>query len=89
MPLALSDQELDAVFELARPIAPELRPEFLHAVAAQLAASGAERGAGSLHRVAAELQGQFIGALQQAAEAESPPRYTFNRARVFSKLQEL
>jgi hypothetical protein len=58
-PLALSDSELDAIMNACRPIAPERRDAFLHAVANAL--QGREViGPGLIARVCAELQGEFF-----------------------------
>jgi hypothetical protein len=60
-PLRLSDDELDAVFDAARPIDPDLRDPFLRAVAHALQQDCAgEIGPGTGARVCRELQRQFF-----------------------------
>lgn len=58
-PLALSDSELEAVPQAARPLPIELRDGFLQEVAASLRAC-AEVGPGTVHRVCAETQRAFF-----------------------------
>jgi hypothetical protein len=60
VPLSLSDDELDAVMNLAQPLPPQNRNAFLEAIAAELQARGAEAGPGAVHRVARELQPRFL-----------------------------
>jgi hypothetical protein len=55
-PLRLSDSELDAIMDAARPIAAERRDAFLHAVAQALAAERGEIGPGSVHRAIRSVQ---------------------------------
>ena len=57
-PLHLTDDELDAVMNAARPIAPELRDPFLKSVANALA--GRMIGPGTVHQVCREAQRQFF-----------------------------
>jgi hypothetical protein len=59
-PIAFSDAELDMLLTLAQPLPPENRTRFLEAIAAELAAQGAELGPGSVHRIARELQKRFF-----------------------------
>jgi hypothetical protein len=63
VPLSLSDDELDAVMNLAAPLPPQNRNRFLEAIAAELQARGAEVGPGAVHRIARELQSHFLYAL--------------------------
>ena len=60
MPLALSDDELDIVLALAKPLPPENRDGFLRAIAAELAAHGMPIGPGAVHRVARALQRHYL-----------------------------
>jgi hypothetical protein len=46
LPLSFSTEELDLLYELARPIAQSRRPEFLQAVAAEIEVNGHTNGAG-------------------------------------------
>jgi hypothetical protein len=55
MPIALSDSELDIIFNAARPLAVQKRDAFLQDVAKHLAALPV-RGDGIVHRVVAEVQ---------------------------------
>ena len=59
MPLKLSDDELAAVFDAARPLPVDLREPFLLAVAHALG-NGGEIGPGLVHRTVRELQRQFF-----------------------------
>ena len=60
-PLQLSDDEMSIVMRLAEPIDHRLRPEFLQAVAAELAASGdGAVGTGSVHRIGRVVQRRFF-----------------------------
>jgi hypothetical protein len=56
--LALNDNELDTVMAAARPLAPDLRDAFLHAVAHAL--RGHEIGPGLVARTCRELQRDFL-----------------------------
>lgn len=60
MPLALSDDDIDVLMTLASPLPLENRSGFLEAVAAELAAQGAEPGPGAIFRVAKNLQRRFL-----------------------------
>jgi hypothetical protein len=57
--LSLSDEELDIVFNLARPLEPALRDSFLRAVASELARYEA-LGPGIVFRVGKQLQRDFF-----------------------------
>jgi hypothetical protein len=60
--LALSDQELDIVMNLARPLDPALRDAFLRACAIELQRYKPEQlGPGLVNRVGRQLQREFIG----------------------------
>jgi hypothetical protein len=55
--IKLSDAELDAVMDAARPLEPERRSQFLERVAAELAAiPAAALGPGSVARLVRQLQ---------------------------------
>jgi hypothetical protein len=58
LPIRLTDAELDAVLAAARPIAVERRDAFPQRVAAEL--RGREVGPGLVHRVVAQVQGEFF-----------------------------
>jgi hypothetical protein len=58
-PLALSDDELAAIFAAATPLPVDVRYDFVRAVAAVLATSP-EIGVGLMHRVCAEVQRRFF-----------------------------
>ena len=59
--LSLSDDELSIVFNLARPLEPELRDPFLQAVALALAKYPTEAlGPGLVARIARPLQSEFL-----------------------------
>jgi hypothetical protein len=55
-PLKLSDQELDAIFAAARPLAQDRRDGFLQEVATALANEPGPIGPGTVHRVVAQAQ---------------------------------
>ena len=59
MPLKLSDAELDAVLQGARPLPVEMRDPFLLAVAHALSGHDVV-GPGVVHQVCRELQRQFF-----------------------------
>jgi len=58
-PIRLSDDELDAIFAAARPLAVERRDAFLQQVASALQGCG-EIGPGVVYRVAAQVQREFF-----------------------------
>ena len=58
MPIALSDEQMDAVMAAARPLAPDLRSPFLAAVAHAL--RGVPVGDGSVHRIICDVQKEFF-----------------------------
>jgi hypothetical protein len=78
MPLALTDDEYAAVRAAAAPIHPLQRDDFLRALAGEL-----ERhpvvGPGLVHRLAADLQRQFV--VQARTEADSAGAPQHHRAR--------
>jgi hypothetical protein len=57
--LALSDEELNVVFDLARPLDPTLRDPFLRSVAAELERHP-DIGPGLIFRVGKTLQRDFL-----------------------------
>lgn len=59
-PLHLSDEEMDLLLGLARPIDQRLRPQFLQEVAAELEASGQAGGPGGVHRIGRVVQRRFF-----------------------------
>jgi hypothetical protein len=59
MPLQLNDDEMSVLLSLAGPIEPGLRPQFLAAVEAELAASGQGGGVGAVHRIGRRIQRAF------------------------------
>ena len=58
-PIALSDDELSAIMDAAKPLHPVDRDRFLRAVAEAITALP-EIGPGSVHRAIAELQKRFF-----------------------------
>jgi hypothetical protein len=58
-PIALSDDELDAIMNAAKPLQPANRDRFLRAVAEAITALP-EVGPGSVHRAIAELQRHYF-----------------------------
>jgi hypothetical protein len=67
MPISLSDSELAAVMEAARPIPARDRDQFLRDVASELARYP-EIGDGIIHRVTAKIQREHL----------APRRYAHN-----------
>ena len=63
-PLPLSDEEMDVLLELARPIDQRQRDQFLHEVAAELEAAAVQTGIGpgpgQVHRVGRVVQRRFF-----------------------------
>jgi hypothetical protein len=60
MPISLSDDELAAVMDGARPLAPEHRDAFLRDIAAELAKHPDELGPGIVHRLVRETQRRYF-----------------------------
>lgn len=58
-PLRLTDDELTAVFQAARPLAPYQRDSFLQEVASELARAG-EVGPGTVNRAVRAVQKRFF-----------------------------
>jgi hypothetical protein len=58
-PLALSDQQLDALHRLAFPLAPADRSSFLALVMGRLREQGGDVGDGVLYRIAVECQRRY------------------------------
>ena len=56
-PLALSDEQIDALVRAAAPLPPRLRKPFLEDVARAL--QGRELGDGVIHRVVVEIQRRY------------------------------
>jgi hypothetical protein len=60
-PLALTDEQITAVFAAAHPLSPDRRSDFLADVARELAALH-EIGDGALHRIIMAVQRQYFDA---------------------------
>jgi hypothetical protein len=61
--LSLSDDELDVIFSLARPLDPDMRDAFLRACALELERYHPEAlGVGLVNRVGRQLQREFFRA---------------------------
>jgi hypothetical protein len=58
MPIRLSDDEFSIVLDAARPLAPDLQDQFMHAVAHPL--QGREIGPGLVGRTFREMQRHFF-----------------------------
>ena len=58
-PISLSDAELTAISDAARPLPPKLRSEFLQAVAAEIE-QRQQRGPGAIYRACRELQRKYF-----------------------------
>jgi hypothetical protein len=74
-PLSLTDEEMSLLRELAAPIPPRQRQEFLLAIAAALETeqtAGADIGPGLIHRVASRLQHRYGPAPQPMAGKYAP-----------------
>ena len=75
MLVKLSDAELDAVFDAARPLAVEMRDPFLRAVALELQGCR-EIGPGVVHQVCREQQRIFMnGAWPDFSRASGASKY--------------
>jgi hypothetical protein len=72
MPLAFTDEELDLLHELARPISQSRRSEFLAAVAAELQTNGHAGGVGLVHQTGRVIQRRFW---HPPAETGAEPRH--------------
>jgi hypothetical protein len=59
-PVAISDEAMAALFDLARPLDPYDRTKFVEAVVAELDGH-AEIDLGLIHRVGASVQRQYLG----------------------------
>jgi hypothetical protein len=59
MPLALTDSQLDAVFDAARPLQPRDRSRFLKDVAIALAGCP-DPGDGTVFKVCRQIQGRYF-----------------------------
>ena len=66
--IALTDEGMAAVLELAAALDPKERSRFLEAIAAELKAHPGDIGAGPVHRVGARLQQQFLRSVTGPAE---------------------
>jgi hypothetical protein len=66
-PLQLTTEEMDVVLALASPIAYRQRDEFLRQVAEALS-SWPERGPGTTHRIARQVQREFVIEARREAE---------------------
>jgi hypothetical protein len=75
-PLQLTTEEMDLVLALACPIAYRQRDEFLRQVAEALA-SWPERGPGTTHRIARQVQREFtIQARRETSVGAGVPRHS-------------
>jgi hypothetical protein len=72
MPIALNDDELSAVMDGARPLAPQDRDAFLRAIAHQLSTC-ADVGPGTVHRLVRETQRLYFDP-PKFADSMSAPR---------------
>jgi hypothetical protein len=72
--ISLSDEEMDAITELAAPILPSHRGAFLEAVAVELQAHPDAIGVGSISRVGRQLQPRFLRH-PSAVQARGPARH--------------
>jgi hypothetical protein len=74
----LTDEELEILFSLARPIAQEARQGFLAVVAGTLVRDG-QRGPDAVWRAARSAQSAFLLDVRRAAETEGTSRYSQKR----------
>jgi hypothetical protein len=79
-PLHLSDEEMDVLLVLAAPIAYGRRREFIEAAAAAVEQAGSGAGVGLMHRVARQVQSQFILEAQRETSLAERPRHLKGRA---------
>jgi hypothetical protein len=59
-PIRLSDAEMSAVLDAAKPIHVNDRDEFLRAIAHALNGQGGQLGPGTIFRIAREVQARFL-----------------------------
>jgi hypothetical protein len=78
-PLALSDDEMTIIRDLAAPIPLAERPAFLQAVADALVARPAI-GVGEIHRVGRAIQSSFVADLRHETTVAARPRPGGRRA---------
>lgn len=67
-PLALTDSQVTAIMQLARPLEPQQRITFFEMVAASLNGRS-EIGDGELHRLCRELQARYFAGVTMHAES--------------------
>ena len=88
MPLALSDEQLDTIFDLCRPLEPLMRDPYLRAMAAEIEKLDPERvGPGSIFRIGKALQREFLRTPSLATVPRSRPpipRTTAKKVLTFS-----
>ena len=70
MPLHLSDEEMDLLLELSRPVEPGQRSAFLDAVAAAIGEQAS--GPGLVHQVGRRIQREFWTPPQLSPNATAP-----------------
>jgi hypothetical protein len=73
-PLALSNEEYEAIQTAAAPVHPHQRDGFLQALADELQRVPV-RGVGLIHRIAAETQRRFTIDARRDAESAAAPRH--------------
>jgi predicted DNA-binding transcriptional regulator YafY len=73
-PIALSDDELSAIMNAAKPLQPADRDRFLRAVAEAITALP-EIGPGSVHRAISELQRRYFVAPDLRVDEPRSPAY--------------
>jgi hypothetical protein len=75
MALSFSNDEMTVLLSLARPIAPEQRPQFIDAVAAAIEARGGPSGPGVVHQVGRLIQRQFWEPPSISPNASAPQHH--------------
>jgi hypothetical protein len=75
MPIPITAADFDLVLDLARPVAPDRRSDFVAAVVERLAEASA-LGPGVVHRAAAEIQPQFVPPIDDPRVGSAASRRT-------------
>jgi len=83
-PIALTDEQLDQIMQLSRPLQPHQRAMFLEMLAAKLNGRRGEVGDGWLYQVLRELQRQHFSYPQFGSDTDGS-KYTRRRRHGASK----
>jgi hypothetical protein len=84
-PVAISDEAMAALFDLARPLDPRDRTRFVESVVADLNGH-AEIDLGLIHRIAVPLQRQYLGVARGAASKSKTGFPSVNKGNEFQNV---